>query len=656
MHSPDRLAMGIWVGRYALVAGDVREHGPWLVERERRRDDESVRLLVLAEPLDERSAEFCHEVADAVSELFSRESLSMTGGLLRALQQAHDNLAEWNRRSLREHQVAVGLTCVAIRDGEATIAQAGPGIVYVSGAAGAERLSTEGEPSALPLGGPRPLEPRFHTVRLADHELLLISSEIERVVDPAAIGQTLAVGPQRALAEFFVYTRSLQDATAVLVADLEGADDAPPAPVHLAVGGDPAPEPPPTASIDSADAPAPRRRSPPLPALRRPRIVGAGGSGGGERARLPWRAIALLAAAVVALAAIAAVGLPSLLEDDRAARLEEARSAAELHLDAAATTTDAAERREQLEAALAAISRARSIDAEHPDLAILDARAQAALETIDAVVAVDQLRTVLEFEGALTAPLAPLALEAGGGRLWLLDGERGRLFAIDPAGATPPQERYRSGERYDLAVAGDPLAIAWDEAGQRLLLLDAGRTLFAVSADGPPQPLPLRDAAEIRSAQAIATYAGNLYLLDPEGGEIWRYLPAGEGFDSERDPRLGGVELAAARTLAVDGDLIVLGDDGLRRFTGGGEPAPLLRGIDRPLESPAGLVEDVARGRLYVADRGRRRIVLSGRSGDFLAQFHHPQFFDLRGLALSPDGTELYILTGDGVFAFDPLR
>ena len=102
--------MGIWVGRYSMVAGEVREHGPWLVDQLRDRDDGGVRLLVLAEPVDDRSAEFCGEVAEAVAALFSREALSVTGGLLRALRQAHYNLAEWNRRSLREHQVAVGLT------------------------------------------------------------------------------------------------------------------------------------------------------------------------------------------------------------------------------------------------------------------------------------------------------------------------------------------------------------------------------------------------------------------------------------------------------------------------------------------------------------------------------------------------------------------
>ena len=46
----------------------------------------------------------------------------------------------------------------------------------------------------------------------------------------------------------------------------------------------------------------------------------------------------------------------------------------------------------------------------------------------------------------------------------------------------------------------------------------------------------------------------------------------------------------------------------------------------------------------------------SDRDGDFVEQFRHPQFFDLRGLALSDDGAELYVLTGDGIYAFDPLR
>ena len=668
--------MGIWVGRYAIVGGEVQEHGPRLVERQRLRDDESVRLLVLAEPVDARSDEFCHEVADAVAELFSRESASLTGGLLRALRQAHANLAEWNRRSLREHQVAVGLTCVAIRDGAATIAQVGPGVAYVSGPSGLERLSTEGEPAALPIGGPEPVDPQFRLLPLAEHALLLLSGDVERALTaltPTAVGQTLAAGPQRALPELFVRTRGLRDVTAVLIAelpDLAEGDDALSATVDLAPGREPPPEPVGAEHVDSgasdadgaSSARARSMRS--FPALRRPRIVGRRSRG--TAVRLPWRAIGLIGVVVIAIAAAGRFALPPLLEQNRDARLGEAVATAELHLVAFAGAPDAAGRRAELEAALTEISRAHSLDEVDARVVDLEARAAIALAALDAAVEVEELRRVIEFQGVLTAPLGPAALLSGGGLLWLLDGERGRVFAIDPAGGSAPLEVYRGGESYGGAAARDPLAIAWDGAARRLLLLDAGRTLFAIappraSAEGGaevdvPRIVTLRDAAEIRSVAAIASYAGNLYLLDPEGGEVWRYLPAGDGYDSERSPRLGGLEIEDARALIVDVELFLLDGGGLRRFPGSGEPELMLRGIDQPPESPAAVAEDVARGLFYVADRGGRRVVASTRGGEFVAQFRHEQFFDLRGLALSADGSELYVLTGDGIFSFDPLR
>ncbi len=672
VHSPSGPNVGIWVGRYAIVGGEVREHGPWLVERHCPRDDGPVRLLVLAEPVDERSSEFCHQVADAVADLFCREALSMTGGLLRALRQAHANLAEWNRRSLREHRVAVGITCVAIREHEATVAQVGPGVVYVAGPAGPQRLSTNDSAeaaAALPVGGSEPVQPLFHSFAVPPHQLLLLTESAERVLSPTAIAQTLAGGPERALADLFVRTRELDDVTAVLVAEIDGAPSAEDvAPVSLA-GVGPQPERASGGSVDSGGRAASGRSLPAFPPLRRPRVAGRGRASEG-RARLPWRAIALAAVLLVVAVALGRFVLPSLLNEDRAARLEEAVAAAELHLTSADAEEDATGRRGEIELALAEIARARSVEPSDPRVADLDARAESMLSVLDAVVDLDRLRRVIEFQGTLTAPLRPAGLGAGGGALWLVDGERGRLFWVDAsasAGAGPgPVEVYRSGESYGGATARDPLAIAWDGASGRLLLIDAARTLFAIAPPtagqaatpvaSEPRVLPLRDVADIDSVEAITTYAGNLYLLDPRGGEVWRYLPAGDGYDSERGGLLGGAEIGGARALLVDGDVFVLQEQSLRRFRLGEELAPLLQGVDRPLQSPAGVVEDVARGRFYVADRGGRRVVVSDRDGDFVEQFRHPQFFDLRGLALSDDGAELYVLTGDGIYAFDPLR
>ena len=682
--------MSIWVGRYAIVEGEVREHGPWLVESERLRDDEQVQLIVLAEPADRQSHEFCSEVANAVADLFTRESLSITGGLLRAMQQAHANLSEWNRRSLREHQIAVGLTCVAIRGGEATIAQAGPSIAFVAEGDHVTRLATAGEPAERPLGASEPVEPQFHTTRVDNRQILLMTTNVEDRIGTEGVERALSVGPERALAELFLQTRELRDVTAALIADLdlpellEGGDgkDAYPAPAARPApseasapsaprGAPPPYDPPPRAELPSS-APAERRlptaaagdqgrrrssgalpSSGPMPALRRPRL---------ERrssiAEVPWRWLLVAGAAVLAIVVAALFVIPPLLDEDRGNELDEALAAAETHLlqsERARDDGDVATRRTELEAALAEITRALSVAPDEQRVAAIENAIVAQLTELDAVVQVSTLREVVAFEGVLTAPLTPIDLVVGGGVLWLVDGERGRIFAIDPAGRVEPTEVYRAGEQYSGVDATEPLVVAWEPTSGRLLVLDEARTLFALAPGREPELLPLRDIGEVNSVQAMATYTGNLYILDPASGEVWRYLPAGAGFDSERSELLGGARIEDAVDLVVDGDLYLLADGSLRHFQQGQELAPLLQGIDEQPTSVAGIVEDRVRGTLYVGDRGGRRVVTGDLEGLFLQQYRHADFFDLRGIALGEDGATLYVLTGNGVFAFDPL-
>ena len=272
-------------------------------------------------------------------------------------------------------------------------------------------------------------------------------------------------------------------------------------------------------------------------------------------------------------------------------------------------------------------------------------------DIIDASVPPDAMLDT--FEGTITAPVQPEELVAGGNALWLRESGRGRVIRLDPAGEAEPVEVYRAGETYGDVTARDPAAIAWDASTQRLLIIDAGRSLFAVDiGNDTAAPLALRDADEMRSVAGIAVYLGNLYILDPDGGEVWRYLPAAEGFDSERTGILGGVDLAGSTGLAVDGEVFVLDAPSLRHFVQGREEEPMLRGIDTPTETPVGLVEDVLREIVYVADRGGGRIVASDREGEFFRQYRHPDFIDLRGVAVAPDGTALYALTSDGISSF----
>ncbi len=660
--------MTVWVGRYAMVSGQVREHGPWLVDRVRRGEDQELRVVVLAEPTDARSMEFCHEVAEAVAVLFARESLSITGGLLRALRQAHANLAEWNRRSLREHRVAVGVTCAVVRDGtEVLLAQVGPGVAYVRQGDKVTRYHTSNLPAATPLGAPDPIDPLFTSLTLVDGEVLLLTENAEAAVGRHTIEAALRSGPEQALAQLFPHTRGLTDMNAVLIADLDideaqvaapldfGEDAEDPADVEgrevSFTGMDTAPTPPPVRrprgwKVLSTAAEA----RPPLPSIRRTRTVGGRNS---PVPLVPWRTVGIVAAVAVTLALLAWLVLPGLLSEDRAAGLDTAIAQAEAQLGIAAIADGPEAQREALRNALSQAETARALAPSDPRIDQIVADAEARLAALDAVTNVENLESILTFEGAITAPVQPEELAVGGASLWLRESGRGRVIRIDPEGEADPVEVFRAGEVYGDVTAREPAAISWDASTQRLMIIDAGRSLFAVTVgDDVAQPVVLRDAEEMRSVTSISVYLGNLYVLDPVGGEVWRYLPAGEGFDSERTGILGGVELEGATGLAVDGEVFVLDAPSLRHFIQGREQEPMLRGIDAAVDSPVGLVEDVLREILYVADRGGGRIVASDRDGEFFRQYRHADFIDLRGVAVAPDGTALYALTTSGVSTF----
>lgn len=667
--------MTTWVGRYAIVGGQVQEHGPWLVDRQRHREDEVLRLLVLTEPADTRSAEFCKEVAEAVAAIFARESLSITGGLLRALRQAHGNLSEWNRRSLREHRVAIGVTCVAVRDGEATIAQVGPGIAYLAGPERIERLTTEGTPAAQPLGGDAPVEPMFRATPLRGYEILLLSSAAEPAIGREAIEEALVVGPERALAELFRRTRDVPDMAAVLVADLDidetqlaepldqvAEDRAPTATAGAAYSSAEWEGPGLGVSMPDVDSGPPvqhgrkpqRKAGSRLPTLRRPRTVGRVGHGGG--AAVPWRLAGLVVGIAVVIAVLAWTLLPRLLDQDRAAELDRALAAATSQVSAADAAAGPNERRHALQQALVEVERARAISSQDARVAALEQSVRGRLDLLDAVTNIEQLKPVLTFAGTITAPVNPEQIVVGGRAVWLMESGRGRVFRIDPQAENSAVEVYRAGESYSRTAARDPVAIAWDGTKGRLLILDAGRTLFSVGdeAGARPSAIALRGAADLKSTVAMTVYLSNLYVLDSAGGEVWRYLPAGDGFDSERAGTLGGAEIAQASELAVDGDIFLLDGARLRHFRQGSERPALLQGIDKPPQMAIALSEDLLRGVLYVADRGNRRVVAGDRELAFQRQYRHPDFGDLRGVSVSSDGSRVYVLTGERVSWFQP--
>ena len=214
----------LWVGQFGITDGEAREKTPWLgAFPGSGPSDEPSDLYLIVEPATEGSEEFCEELKEAISEVFHNDRLSLTGGLLRALKAAHENLREWNRRSLKDRRVAAGVSCLASRGdiGEAYLAQVAPASAahYRKGELFA--LEPSLPDASEPLGLYDEFWPQFSRFELEDGDrLLLLSPRLAQAIPAEGLTDALAAPHEEALQALYRHARPLTNCAALLVAVL----------------------------------------------------------------------------------------------------------------------------------------------------------------------------------------------------------------------------------------------------------------------------------------------------------------------------------------------------------------------------------------------------------------------------------------------------
>ncbi|NLX35739.1 MAG: hypothetical protein GXY68_03510 [Chloroflexi bacterium] len=186
-------------------------------------------------------------------------------------------------------------------------------------------------------------------------------------------------------------------------------------------------------------------------------------------------------------------------------------------------------------------------------------------------------------------------------------------------GATPV------GELIDMAY----LAPTGSRTAGDLVVLDRTGTLWAWRNE-TFQPIPVGDSDRWVKPVAIGAYMGNLYVLDPMGERILKYLPTNNAYTTPPFPYLSStvtVDMLGAVDMAIDGNVYVLFADGtIHKFFEGEEVAFPMTGLPSPMRNPSSIFvsgpqEPEAEGYLYVTDWGNQRIVQFDKAGNYLRSF-----------------------------------
>ncbi len=206
-------------------------------------------------------------------------------------------------------------------------------------------------------------------------------------------------------------------------------------------------------------------------------------------------------------------------------------------------------------------------------------------------------------------------------------------YALDDTGRlVADQEPLRwelPGQQGELSA--DQIAdFEWVEAANgrltpALLILTTEGSVLELGTDGSLMTVAVSQLLPWENPQALGTYSGNLYVLDPGHENIIKYVPDGD--DYQHDPvdylrAAADVPWPEVIDMSIDGFIyLLLADGSIMKFAGGEAQAFPEKGLYPPLEEPLGISASPDSSSVFVADSSEGRIVEFTLEGQFVRQY-----------------------------------
>lgn len=387
-----------------------------------------------------------------------------------------------------------------------------------------------------------------------------------------------------------------------------------------------------------------------------------------QRPQIPQRILRTVALVILGVV-LAAVGLvywqQGLARENEFSNLVQQAQAAYQQ----ALGVDGAPARDLLIQSETLLAQAETIKPDEPVIAELRgsiAEHQDKIDRVERLYWVGQLRTYddsgTQLQRIVVSGLYVYVLDAGNDQVY-----RHQLDEVNDA--LQPDENdpvlVRRGQQVETSVIGEMIDMAWMPAGGErqtsdLLILESGGLLeYNPSWGVATVSIANKDAWAL--PVAVGSYFGNFYILDPQAGQILRYLPGAEGYTTPAEYYLSdevSVDLAGAVDMAIDGFIYLLYADGtVRKFEAGAPVEFQITEIDKPLSRPTAIYtapDDVAQY-IYIADAGNRRVVQLNKDGRFMRQFkprdeESVNFSTLRSISVDELTGKLYLLNDHALY------
>lgn len=153
---------------------------------------------------------------------------------------------------------------------------------------------------------------------------------------------------------------------------------------------------------------------------------------------------------------------------------------------------------------------------------------------------------------------------------------------------------------------------------------------------------------------AVNAYFDNLYLLDKNNNQIFKFVKLNNGFSKTNYLKDSSIDLSLAADMTIDGSIYVLITNGnVLKFTKGAKESFKLSGLETPLKNPTKIYTNLDIKNIYVLDTGNSRIVVFGKDGGYQAQYQNSMISEAKDFEILENDKSIYLLIKNKVYQLD---
>lgn len=668
-------------------------------------------LVELAGP-DQGRGRLYRDLLGTIQETYYYHSGDVASALTAALRAAHASIQQYNL--YHSTRFSGGATCLVVTGAEIVSAQAGPTILAVRSAAGLQWFSPLNNERYLALGeqAPPPIEigrvpGQPGTVIVAMNSAWATHLEVPVMREATSVPRAQAVADQLA----GVGINMQEELTLIVIAlaassKAKGAEPAPAA-VMATTTSPRAPQTMPvtTDAANMAVGEGIADGTVALPSKKtglgfRGKIAAMGGAAAGSAAdrgassapreaapergavprktgtpsrRIPY--VLIIVGALAATILLITGGVWYVQNQQRAKLFDQYLTGVQVQYDAAQKTQVESEKRQYLRAAEEQLQQAAEFFPQNEQVLALRNKVSTAKAEVNHIQPL--LRgfdlPLIQFDGATRDPSR---VYVNGLNVFVLDTQQGQgkleRYQLDKttgdrlASGTQPEALIQTGTDVGGRRIGELAQSVWaPAAGNRTatgpLVLDRSNQLFSNVEGLGPVNVTMANNDKLGFVRDMEFYNGNLYFLDTNNSQVWRYRSSGDGYADAPEPYFTEgtkVNISSVIDSAIDGTVWLLHPNGtVLKYFNGGQEAFALDVIDPPIGNAVTMWVNEAEGpdgRLFLGDAATDRVLVFDKLGKLLSQLtpvdHAGSLKDMRSIYVDENTNFLYIVTDTAVY------